>query len=93
MAKQMFRQEALERLQSPEELDRLLVVVDRKAWFILVTLIALCAAGIGWAVFGRIPITVDGLGVLVNPGNVRGIQSPATGQVTVVQVRIGQQVE
>jgi HlyD family secretion protein len=92
MPGQMFRQEALERLQSPDEFDQLLVAVDRKAWLILLTLVAVCAAGIAWTVFGRIPVTVDGYGVLVNPGNVKGVQSPASGQVTSVEVRIGQHV-
>src|SRR3954451_19596900 len=92
MPSQMFRQEALERLQSPDEFDQLLVAVDRKSWLILLTLAGLCAAGIAWAVVGRIPVTVDGYGVLVNPGNVKGVQSPASGQVTSVEARIGEHV-
>jgi HlyD family secretion protein len=91
-AQRIFRPEALQRLQSPEELDRLLVVVDRKAWLILLSLGGLCLAGIVWSIVGRIPVTVDGIGVLVNPGNVKGIQSPATGQVIAVEARVGQQL-
>lgn len=89
MSKPIFRQESLDRLQSPEELDQLLVVVNRKAWLILLTLALICGAGIAWSIYGRIPVRVDGVGVLVNPGNVKGIQSPASGQVTAVEMRVG----
>lgn len=93
MPGQLFRQESLERLQSPDEFDQLLVVVDRKAWLILLTLAAVCAATIAWAFLGQIPVTVDGYGVLVNPGNVKGLQSPASGQITSVEARVGQHVK
>jgi HlyD family secretion protein len=92
MAKQIFRQESLEQLSSPEELDQLLVVVNRNSWLILMTLTAICAAVAVWAIVGRIPVRVDGLGVLVNAGNVKGIQSPASGQITSLAVRMGQHV-
>jgi HlyD family secretion protein len=93
MAGQIFRQESLQRLQSPEELDQLLVVVNRKAWFVLLTLSAICAAAVIWSIVGRIPVRVDGLGVLVNPGNVKSLQAPASGQITSVEVRVGQHVK
>ena len=92
MANQIFRQESLQRLQSPEEFDQLLVVVDRKAWLILLTMAAICGGAVMWSVVGRIPVRVDGIGVLVNPGNVKALQSPASGQVTAVDVRVGQHV-
>ena len=92
MANPIYRQESLSRLQSPEELDQLLVVVNRRAWLILGTLAFVCFASVVWAVVGRIPVRVDGIGVLVNPGNVRGIQSPASGQVTAIAMRVGSNV-
>jgi HlyD family secretion protein len=93
MPGQIFRQESLQRLQSPEELDQLLVVVNRKAWFVLLTLMAVCAAAIVWSIVGKIPVRVEGVGVLVNPGNVKSLQSPASGQITAVEVRVGQHVK
>jgi HlyD family secretion protein len=92
MPQEIFREESLASLNSPEELDRLLVVVDRRAWLILFTLATICAASMVWAIFGRVPVRVEGVGVLVNPGNVKGIQSPASGQITSVLVRNGQHI-
>ena len=51
-----------------------------------------CAAGFAWAILGRIPVTVEGFGVLINPGNVKGIQSTGGGQITTILVREGQKV-
>ena len=93
MPDSIFRQESLDQLNSPEELDQLLVVVNRKSWLILLTLVAICTASVAWAIVGRIPVRVDGVGVLVNPGNVKGIQSPASGQITSMMVRMGQHVK
>lgn len=92
MPGQIFRQESLQRLQSPEELDQLLVVVNRKTWLVTLTLAAICVAAVLWSIIGRIPVRVDGMGVLVNPGSVKSIQSPASGQLIAVDVRVGQDV-
>ncbi len=43
-----------------------------------------------WSIFGRIPETATGAGVLINPGKVRGLQSPYGGQIVELRVRSGQ---
>lgn len=91
-ASPIFRQESLDRLQAGDEFDQLLVVVNRRAWVLLASLGLLIAAGFVWSIFGRIPVTVDGFGVLINPGNVKGLQSTGSGQLTAVLVREGEAV-
>jgi hypothetical protein len=61
----LFRQEALERLSSPERLDELMRVVNLKSWLPLGTIGALLGAGLIWSFVGRIPITTSGRGMLV----------------------------
>jgi HlyD family secretion protein len=90
--RQIFRKESLERLSSPEELDRLLVVIGSRGWMLLITLSLMALAGLAWAIFGRIPETVNGVGVMINPGNVHGVQAAANGQLVDVKIRIGQHV-
>ena len=92
-ARTIFRQESLDRLQSPEDLGQLLLVVNRKSYVAIAALGLLVAAGLAWSLFGSIPITVDGFGVLVNPGNIKGLQSPAGGQIAELRVRAGQKVQ
>ena len=89
---EIFRKEALERMQSPDSLDQLLVVVTPKSWIFLATIFGLCGVALVWSVVGEIPVSVDGFGVLINPGNVRGIQSDVSGQLTELHIRVGDTV-
>lgn len=89
----LFRQEALERLSSPEQLDQLVEVVSPKAWLPLSALgFLVLTAGI-WSIFGRLPLNVSGQGVLVRPRDVVQFQSPSSGSLMVWQVQPGDTVE
>lgn len=90
--KQIFRQESLDRLSSPEELDRLFSVVGNKAWIALTALLALVTFGLVWAIFGRVPETVEGVGVLINPGKVVRLESTGTGRIAELRVKAGDTV-
>ena len=87
--KQLFRQESLERLSSPEKLDRLMQIVDRRDWLPLSTLGALVAAEIVWSIFGKIPVNVTSKGLLILPRRVVNIQSPVEGQLKNLEVKPG----
>jgi HlyD family secretion protein len=89
----LFRKEALERSSSPEQLDQMMQVVSPKKWLPLAALGTLVAAGLGWSVFGRIPITVNGQGVLVYPSKVLDFQASTSGQIQNVNVRVGDTVK
>ena len=83
----IFRQQALDRLSSPEQLDRLMQVVSPKDWLPLGGLVIFGVLGIIWSVFGNIPITVTGQGVLINPRRVVQLQSPISGQLKSLNFR------
>ena len=91
--KQLFRQESLERLSSPERLDRLMQIVDRRDWLPLSTLGALVVAAIVWSIFGRIPVNVTSKGLLILPRRVVNIQSPVEGQLKNLEVKPGDCIE
>ena len=61
----LFRQEALERLSSPEQLDQLMRIVTLKSWIPLATLGGLLACSLVWSIIGRIPVTTTGRGVII----------------------------
>lgn len=89
----IFRQKALDRLSSPEQLDRLMAVVSPKDWLPLGALAIFGIFGILWSIFGNIPITVTGKGVIINPRRLVQFQSPITGQLKSLNVRDGQCVK
>jgi HlyD family secretion protein len=89
----IFRQESVERLSSPERLDQLMQVVNPKDWLILMIFGGLTTIGLIWSIFGRIPINVDGRGVLIQPRQVVDFQSSIAGQLKSLYVKNGQCVK
>lgn len=88
----LFRQESLERLSSPERLDQLMQVVNPKGWIPLATLGFLGLTALTWSIFGRIPVTVQGAGVLVYPSTVVPIQAKSSGQLVQLMAKEGELV-
>ncbi|WP_037671385.1 HlyD family efflux transporter periplasmic adaptor subunit [Streptomyces griseus] len=87
-----FRQQALAKLQSPEELDLPVRFARPQGWLVLsVTLIALAAASM-WAVTGSVASTVSAPAVLTHGEGSYLLQSPVAGQVTAILAKEGQRL-
>ncbi|MEO0012533.1 MAG: hypothetical protein RLZZ535_922 [Cyanobacteriota bacterium] len=89
----LFRQKSLERLASPEKLDQLMQVVNPKSWLPLATLGSLVVAAGVWSVYGKIPVTVEGRGVLIFPSQVVPLQAKSAGQLLELKIQPGEQVK
>ncbi len=89
----LFRKKSLERLSSPERLDQNLRVVSPKSWLPLVTFGSLVVAAFVWSIFGRIPITIEGRGVLIYPSKVVPLQTTTAGQLLTLNVKEGEIVK
>lgn len=89
----LFREEALERLSSPERLDQLMNVVSPRAWLPLAGLGSLVAVGAVWSVLGRLPLTVTGQGVLLYPRGVVQFQAPSEGTLVSLNIQSGDDVK
>ncbi len=89
----IFRKESLERLSSPERLDQLMQVVSPRSWLPLVALGSLVGSAVIWSIYGRIPITVEGRGVLIYPSKVVPLQSKSSGQLLALNVKVGDVVK
>ncbi|MCY7366707.1 MAG: NHLP bacteriocin system secretion protein [Chamaesiphon sp.] len=87
--KKLFRDESLERLSSPERLDQLMNVVNPRAWLPLAGLGSLVATGLLWSIFGRLPLTVSGQGVLIYPRSVVQFQAPSDGTILKLNIKSG----
>jgi HlyD family secretion protein len=64
----LFRQEALDRLSSPEQLDQMVTLAAPVTWAAALALGLLVLAAVLWGIFGRVPIWVEGDGILVKRG-------------------------
>ncbi|MGW4565111.1 HlyD family efflux transporter periplasmic adaptor subunit [Streptomyces sp. NPDC004561] len=87
-----FRQQALAKLQSPEELDLPVRLARPQGWLALgVTVVVMAAASV-WAVTGSVASTVSAQAILTHGQGSYLLQSPVAGQVTAVLARQGEQL-
>lgn len=91
---QLFRKKALDRLETPDHLDRALVVTTSRAW-LAVGLLTLVAAGVLiWSVLGEVAVYVRADGIfLTRDGRVLDAVSEGTGVLSKVYPRVGDFVE
>jgi HlyD family secretion protein len=86
----IFRTVALERLSSPDRLDRLITITTPQGWLTLLSLGLLISCFAVWSIFGTVPTRVTGHGILVSlGGSVYDAMAPATGNVAVLKVAPG----
>ncbi|MBF0186765.1 MAG: NHLP bacteriocin system secretion protein [Magnetococcales bacterium] len=78
--KQLFRQAALDRLASPDQLDRLVSVTDARGWVVALTVAGLLGFLGVWSVYGAIPTTVKSQGIILSRfGHVADAMAQAPG--------------
>ncbi len=85
----LFRKQALERSSSPEQLDQIMKVISPKNWLPLTAFSCLVVSGLAWSIVGRIPITVEGQGVMVYPSQVTDIQVSGFGVIKEMYSQVG----
>ncbi len=86
----LFRQQAIDRLHSPEGVDRLMRVVGPVGWLLLLSLAFLLAIAVWWGFAGRIATSVSAQGILGPAfGERHEVVAPAAGILRAVSVRPG----
>lgn len=93
MSNNVFRKTSLDRLSSPDQLDKLITITSPKSWLTVITIGVVLACAILWGVFGTIPKKVDTSGILISSGGVTSISSTVSGQITDVRLRSGDEVK
>lgn len=93
MARLIFRQVALERLASPEQLDQLITVTNPMGWLALLAIGGLLASATLWGIYGSIPTKVQGQGIILKTGGVATVQAQNSGTITAINVEVGDLVE
>lgn len=87
-----FRQQALAKLQSPEELDLPVRFARPQGWLVLSVTVVVMAAASVWAVTGSVASTVSAPAILTHGQGSYVLQSPVAGQVTAVLAKQGQRL-
>jgi multidrug efflux pump subunit AcrA (membrane-fusion protein) len=87
-----FRKQALDRLSSAEELDRVVRVSRPGTWIALAGLLLVVGAVVLWAILTSITTTVSGLGFVLPEGGLIEASAPRSGIVQRLDVHPGHRV-
>ena len=89
----IFRKKSLDKLSSPEQLDKMIIINSPMVWLALVGGGIIIAVTLIWGVLGRVPITETGKGVLLRHGTVGSVYSATQGVITKTNVKSGDMVK
>jgi hypothetical protein len=88
----MFRPAALQRISSPEQLDRVVRVTLPRQWLALAALIVVVTVGVVWSAVATVPSLLSGPGYLLPREGLEPIAAPAAGTLTRFSAVTGQTV-
>ena len=90
MARQIYRQAAIDRLASPEQLDRPYKLVSGLGWLTLAALLAIIVSGAVWALISEAPVKVRAQGIVLQRGGLREIVADTPGRIETLELAAGQ---
>ncbi len=84
-----FRKEALKKLSSPDDFDRLMPVTDSRGWIALLAGGILFLSVLMWGFFGKVQTLVQGEGITMRTGVITGIPVRSSGIIKDFTLRGG----
>ena len=90
---QLFRQDVMDRLNSPERLDELLKITSPRGWIALLSLALVILTALAWGIYGTISTKVEGSGIFIDPEGVHPVISLGSGRLSSIRVKVGDIVE
>ena len=86
---QIFSQEALDKLRSPEKLDTMLPITTPVSWIALIAILVLLFSVVLWSIYGAFTVKADGMGLIMDSAGVMNITHVANGKISHLYVRQG----
>lgn len=93
MDQNIFRKVSIDRLSSPEQLDRLITVTSSRLWIALLAVASILAAAIIWGITGSISTNISAEGMLIASGGTIKICASCEGQISDIRVAAGDFIE
>jgi HlyD family secretion protein len=93
MTEGLYRKEALDHLGAVAELEDGLTLTPPAIWAALAALAALIVGAMVWSMLTRVPVSVSGQGILINPGGIVDVVSATQGRIEAVLVRPDDRVQ
>lgn len=93
MSTKLFRESALERLSSPEQLDQVLPTTSPRGWISLLALWSVLGSVVAWSVFGKVPVQERGEGIIGSGAGLKQVVATGTGRLKQVMANVGSTIE
>ena len=91
--KKIFRDKALQKLSSPEQLDTAVTLIPSAGWLSLLILGLFTLVIILWGFMGSLSYPQYGTGVIISGERIHGVYSQGSGVVNSMNVAVGDHVE
>lgn len=88
----LYRKSVIDRLSSPEQLDRMIVIASPQMWLAAVGTALIFIVALIWSIVGRLPSKVEANGIFVSDQGVSSVYAETTGTVSEVTVSEGDSV-
>lgn len=89
----IFSKEALDKLRSPEQLDKMLPITTPVGWMALAGMVVLMLSVAIWSVFGAFTVKVDGMGIITDSAGLYDVTHMTSGKIRSVYVQKGDTVK
>ena len=88
----LYRKSALDRISSPEQLDKVLKITSPMSWLALIGITLIVVVTIIWSIIGTIPVTITTKGIVSSPVGCNAVYTQESGTVVSVRVRPGDEL-
>jgi HlyD family secretion protein len=82
----IFRKSALDKLASPDQLDKLIKITSPQSWLALVFFLLIIMSTVVWSLVGSIPDKIQAQGIIISSGETRAVVSTVEGEMSDITV-------
>lgn len=88
----LYRKSSLERISSPEQLDKVIKVTSPMSWLFLIGITLIVIVTVVWSIVGTIPVTITTPGIISSPVGSNAVYIEEAGTIVSVRVRAGDEI-
>jgi multidrug resistance efflux pump len=89
---QHFSKEAMDKLRSPERLDKIFPITTPTGWVMMAAILVLLFSILLWSIFGAFTVQATGMGLIMDSAGVVNVSHISGGKVSAVYIKTGQRI-
>lgn len=89
---QLFSKEAMDKLRSPERLDKIFPITTPTGWVMMAAILVLLFSILLWSIFGAFTVKANGMGLIMDSAGVVNVSHISGGKVSAVYIKTGQRI-